>query len=123
MRREWTMAFIKFWDMLAAKVMRFGIKCVCGDFNMSLTKFVPELRSRGIESACVAWYPWQHATTEHAGQPLGFDSCGIFVIGGPVQVTLDWMEADIPILTARKSVIDVVCKQSNKKTAGCVRRR
>ena len=45
-----------------------------GDFNMSLFKVVPELRSRGWPAQLVSWYPWR---TTQTNQPMA-DSCGIF---------------------------------------------
>ena len=48
---------------------------------MSLFKFVPELRSRGVKVELVAWYPWK-STDGHAMA----DSCGIFFINRDVQV-------------------------------------
>jgi hypothetical protein len=68
---------------------------VAGDFNMSLTETPKQLRSCGIICECVAWYPWQRDDIScrnaaiNAGisaHRLGFDSCGIFYIGGKVQV-------------------------------------
>ena len=50
-----------------------------GDFQMSLFRVVPELRSRGIVIETAAWYPWKEAIR---GTP-GFDSLGIFAINCP----------------------------------------
>ena len=46
-----------------------------GDFNMSLFKVVPELRSRGVPVQLAAWYPWR---VEGEDEPTA-DSCGIFM--------------------------------------------
>ena len=55
-----------------------------GDFNMSLFKVVPELRSCGLKIDLIAWYPWK----TRAGKAMA-DSCGIFLINKPCAVTLD----------------------------------
>ena len=47
-----------------------------GDFNMSLFKVVPELRSRGVPASLVSWFPWRARGTD---EPM-CDSCGIFVL-------------------------------------------
>jgi hypothetical protein len=44
-------------------------------------------------------------TSELHGQKLGFDSCGIFYIGGLVQVSLHWGLNQIDILTAVAEVM------------------
>ena len=54
------------------KEVKFDI--LMGDFNMSLFKVIPELRSRGVVIDLLAYYPW----TE--GDKKGFDSCGIFAV-------------------------------------------
>ena len=99
MKIMWPLAWQRFWDRLADKIKKFGAEIVAGDFNMSLTKVVPELRSRGLEVDCIAWYPWFHKTEQLFGQHLGFDSCGIFYIGGMVQVKLQWSLNELDILT------------------------
>ena len=71
-----------------------------GDFNMSFTQVIVELRKRGIVCDCIAWYPWMHADIRTHEQALGLDSCGIFYIGGNVQVTLTWSLGDLRELTA-----------------------
>ena len=47
-----------------------------GDFNMSLFKVVPELRSRGQTIGLAAWYPW---ISRGLHPKTMADSCGIFV--------------------------------------------
>ena len=49
--------------------------CSVGDFNMSLFRVIPELRSRGAIIDSAAWYPWK----DPAGIPCA-DSCGIFCL-------------------------------------------
>ena len=100
MKREWPQAWTAFWDRLADKIKRFQIKILAGDFNMSFTQVRMQLRSRGIVIDCIAWYPWRHATTATHGQSLGFDSCGIFYIGGAVTVKLNWSLRDLSVLTS-----------------------
>jgi hypothetical protein len=100
MKFEWPQALQAFWDRLAKKIRAHRIQFLAGDFNMSVTEVVKQLRSRGIESDCIAWYPWQHMTSDLHGQKLGLDSCGIFYIGGSVQVSLHWGFNHIDILTA-----------------------
>ena len=73
---------------------------MAGDFNMSITNVIPKLRSHGIQCDCIAWYPWVHKTKRCCGQPLGFDSCAIFYIGGSVQTQLHWGLQHLDTLTA-----------------------
>ena len=99
MKMEWLGAWKAFWDRLAAHVREFGIRFLAGDFNMSFTEVPKQLRSRGILCDCVAWYPWLHVR-DGLPSKLGFDSCGIFYIGGSVEVTLPWNLKHIDDLTA-----------------------
>ena len=64
-----------FWPWLADQIKQHGVQVLMGDFNMSLFKVVPELRSRGVPAAVAAWYPWRTKDTQ---QPMA-DSCGIFM--------------------------------------------
>jgi hypothetical protein len=57
MKFEWPQALQAFWDRLAAKIHAHRIQFLAGDFNMSVTEVVKQLRSRGIQSDCIAWYP------------------------------------------------------------------
>ena len=100
MKMEWPTVWRQFWDRLAHKIRSYGIQFMAGDFNMSFTQVVKELRSRGILCDCVAWYPWVHNAIEVHGQPLGMDSQGIFYIGGSVEVILPWSLKAVDILTA-----------------------
>ena len=99
MKIQWRKPWEAFWDRLASRIKDFGVEILVGDFNMSLTRVVPELRSRGLEVDCIAWYPWFHRSQHLFGQSLGFDSCGIFYIGGTVQVTLQWSLEHLDVLT------------------------
>jgi hypothetical protein len=100
MKCKWPDVLREFWDRLANNINKFGINFLAGDFNMSLTEVVKQLKTRGITCDCIAWYPWVHAAEPLHEQPLGFDSCGIFYIGGRVQVRLDWSLDHIDVLTA-----------------------
>ncbi len=106
MKIEWPRVWEAYWDRLARYVQAFGINFLAGDFNMSFTEVPKQLRRRGIVCDCVAWYPWQQpggmeaAVAETSGQRLGFDSCGIFYIGGSVQASTPWSLQHIDILAA-----------------------
>ena len=118
MKFEWPTALTQFWDRLATKIRSYGVHFLAGDFNMAFTEVIKQLRSRGIVSDCCAWYPWRHDTTTVHQQPLGFDSCGIFYIGGNVQVSLPWSLENIVELTAfadhlESSTLDVYSGQNH----------
>ena len=101
MMMEWPAVWKAFWDRLAQNVIRFGIHFLAGDFNMSLTEVPKQLRSRGIKCDCVAWYPWQQAAVaDPQSQRLGFDSMGIFYLGGEVEVKMPWNLGHVEILSA-----------------------
>ena len=74
MKIMWRGIYDEFWDRLVAKIRKFDIDIMAGDFNMALTRVIPELRSRGLICDCIAWYPWVHRTRKVHEQPLGFDS-------------------------------------------------
>ena len=63
-----------YWPFLADKLREHHVQVLMGDFNMSLFKVVPELRSRGCPVQLVAWYPWRNT----GSKDLMADSCGIF---------------------------------------------
>jgi len=100
MRCQWPTVLEEFWKRLAAKIKKYGVQIMAGDFNMSITNVIPKLRSYGIQCDCIAWYPWVHKTDKCNGQPLGFDSCAIFYIGGNVQSQLQWSLQHLNTLTA-----------------------
>ena len=54
---------------------------------MALTRVVPELRSRGVQAALCAWYPYWNSM---GLEKFHMDSCGIFVIGGNAEVNPTW---------------------------------
>jgi hypothetical protein len=95
----WPAVAVTYWDSLAARIHKYGIQFLTGDFNMSLTDVTVQLRSRGIRIDCVAWYPWCLSGGAHE-QNLGFDSCGIFYIGGSASVRLKFNQLHIQALTS-----------------------
>ena len=75
MKKEWPTAWDAFWDRFASVIKLIGVHFMVGDFNMSLTEVPKELRSRGIEWDCVAWYLWQYEPGDtHHLPSLGLDS-------------------------------------------------
>ena len=101
MKLEWPQVWKDWWDEFARRVQHFGIQFLAGDFNMSLTEVCKQLRQRQIHCDCVSWCPWllkgevkgqteDEITAKIEKQRLGFDSCGIFYIGGNVEVTMDF---------------------------------
>ena len=63
-----------------------GWQFLAGVSNMSCTQVVKQLNARGSACDCIAWYPWRHESRQLCDQNLGFYSCGIFYIGGRVEV-------------------------------------
>jgi hypothetical protein len=111
MKMTWPDLWNSFWDTLAERIKEHGVHFLAGDFNMSLTEVCKQLRKRGLQCDCVTWYPWRiegdilgqtNTAIEDLlkKQRLGFDSCGIFYIGGPVEVKMDWGFNDISLLSA-----------------------
>ena len=80
---KWPTKLQEFWGWLALKVTRHGVRVLMGDFNMSLFRVIPELRSRGVNIDLGAWFPWKTPL----GQPMS-DSCGMFFINMPGEYTL-----------------------------------
>ena len=112
MNHEWPTVWTEYWKRLAAYIETYGIQFLMVDWNMSLTEGPKQLRSRGIECDCVAWYPWRHVDPGDAIKaemtnttPLGFDSCGIFYLGGTVQAKPQYCLSDIDSLTAVAGVL------------------
>jgi len=100
MKIQWKIVWESFWDRLANFIRSHGVQFVAGDFNMSLTEVPKQLRSRGLSCDCVAWFPWVHQSIRAHRQALGFDSMGIFYIGGTVEVSLPWRLEDLDKLIA-----------------------
>ena len=108
MKMEWMEPYEHFWDTLARLIGSYEVKFLAGDFNMSLTQVVPRLRSRGFRVDCCAWYPWRHKKDTQVlnDQWLGFDSCGIFFIGGFADIKLRWDLASTSFLTAKGAELE-----------------
>ena len=98
-RIEWLDVYVRFWDQLAERIFRYGINFLSGDFNMSLTEVTVQLRRRNVRIDCIAWYPWRHEV-DNAPDTLGFDSCGIFYIGGNAVVNPQYGLSDVGMLTS-----------------------
>ena len=78
------------WDWLSEKIRIYEVQVLMGDFNMSLFRVIPELRSRGAVIDLGAWYPWKSLR----GEPMS-DSCGIFFVYLPGVYTLNKNLGDI----------------------------
>ena len=63
-----------FWPELAQQMKYYDVHVLMGDFNMSLFRVVPELRSHGVQATLISWFPWR---AEDNGEVM-VDSCGIF---------------------------------------------
>ena len=117
MNRTWEHVLDHMWDELARRIKTYDVKFVAGDFNMSFTDVVKQMRMRGVVCDCVAWYPWVHETDCTNDQPLGFDSCGIFYVGGVVKVNLLWNMQHLDILTAVAGELNFKVDAANDKIA------
>ena len=80
---RWPSRLKDFWPWLAAKLKKFQVRVLMGDFNMSLFDLVPNRRSCGVVIDVAAWYPWK----SEDGEPMA-DSCGIFFIDTPGEYKL-----------------------------------
>ena len=72
------------YDKLQVMLVRYDVKVLMGDFNMSLFRVIPEMRQRGLTIDLGAWLPWK-------GLPRGLpmaDSTGIFMVNAPGQYNL-----------------------------------
>ena len=88
-------------------IRKFNVKFWCGDFNMSLTEVPKQLRSRGINADCCAWYPFKHInpggsvhSEQRSSTPMGIDSLAIFYIGSQAQIAPSYGLADVLDFTA-----------------------
>ena len=54
MKREKPQKLDAFWDKFADIIIKFGVKILTGDFNMSLTQVPIELKNRNVFVTCVA---------------------------------------------------------------------
>ena len=66
------------WDFLRDHINQYGVKVLVGDFNMSVTRVIPALRSRGVVIDLASFYAWKDLD----GNPMA-DSCGIFMVNCP----------------------------------------
>ena len=64
----------EFWLDLVSQIQKYEVQVLMGDFNMSLFRVVPELRSNGVHATLISWFPWK---AEDTGEVM-VDSCGIF---------------------------------------------
>ena len=55
---RWPSKLLDFWNWLQLKINDFRVQVLMGDFNMSLFRVVPELRSRGLDIDLVG-SPWK----------------------------------------------------------------
>ena len=82
-KNKWPRKLVDFWSWLLRKICHFKVQALMGDFNMSLFRAVPELRSRGLMVDLGSWYPWKSLERE----PMS-GSCGIFFVDLPGVYTL-----------------------------------
>ena len=54
---KWRGKMDTFWSGLLHNIRTFKVQALMGDFNMSLFRVIPELRSRGAQVDLGAWYP------------------------------------------------------------------
>ena len=66
------------------KIKTYEVQVLMGDFNMSLFRVIPELRSRGAVLELGAWYPW----VSLKGGTMS-DTCGMFFVDLPGVYTLN----------------------------------
>ena len=76
----------EWWDKIHAMIQEHDVNFLVGDFNMSLTQVVPQLRKRGLQIDTISWYPWLHLEENC----LGMDSMAIFYIGGDMISKMPW---------------------------------
>ena len=107
MRLTWRKVWEDWWDRHARHIRNFNVKFWCGDFNMSLTEVPKQLRSRGINADCCAWYPFKHInpggsvhSEQRSSTPMGIDSLAIFYIGSQAQIAPSYGLADVLDFTA-----------------------
>ncbi|MCP4242082.1 MAG: hypothetical protein GY772_16115 [bacterium] len=77
-RQRFAAAHAAFWDNLVALCVRYGVRYIAGDFNMSLFRVTAEAQQRGLGVSLAACYAWRHLASD---DDVRHDSCGIFVVG------------------------------------------
>ena len=86
MKREKPAKLDEFWDRLAAVIIKYDVKILTGDFNMSLTQVPIELKKRNVFVTCAAWTPWYMKNGADIieiackSAHIGIDSCGTFMV-------------------------------------------
>jgi hypothetical protein len=88
---KWPKKLEEFWPWFYGLTVKYGVKVLMGDFNMSMWLIIPELRRRGLIIDLAAWYPWK---TEGVGEPMS-DSCCMCVINAPGLYTLHKSLSDL----------------------------
>lgn len=68
--------------MIHSDIVKYGVRVLSGDFNMSVFKIAAELRDRGLLIDIAAIYPWYSTALKN----FMSDSGAVFVIGGCVNV-------------------------------------
>ncbi|MCP4244736.1 MAG: hypothetical protein GY772_29690, partial [bacterium] len=76
-RQRFAAAHAAFLDNLVALCVRYGVRYIAGDFNMSLFRVTAEAQQRGLAVSLAACYAWRVT----ASDDVRHDSCGIFVVG------------------------------------------
>ena len=105
----------RFWDLLAQYVLRYGVRIMAGDFNMSLFCVVAEMRARGFQINLAAWYPFYMTYQEQ----MFVDACGVFFIGPWQGVRLIYdcslFDIDPPERTSNNSMVMEIIKDADGK--------
>ena len=107
MKREKPQKLDAFWDKLAYIIIKFDVKILTGDFNMSLTQVPIELKKRNVPVTCAAWTPWIMTNGDSIHQfqgkrpHIGIDSCGIFMVDthSNIGVKVQWGPDSIDPIT------------------------
>ena len=105
----------RFWDLLASYLLRYGVRLMAGDFNMSFLCVVAEMRARGFQINLAAWYPFYMTHQKE----MMVDSCGVFVIGPWKGVRLNYdcslFNIVAPARTASNSMVMEIIKDEDGK--------
>ena len=105
----------RFWDLLASYLLRYGVRLMAGDFNMSFLCVVAEMRARGFQINLAAWYPFYMTHQKE----MMVDSCGVFVIGPWRGVRLNYdcslFKIVAPVRTPNNSMVMEVIRDEHGK--------
>ena len=85
-----TAVYDDWWNKLAHLIRDYKVNFLAGDFNMSLTEVVRQLKKRGLRIDTCSWYPWLHGSKHKRNICLGIASCVVFYIGGDVKREMPW---------------------------------